>query len=152
VHEPGPLLQLLEEGGEGIGVDDFFQLGEVVQRSLPVLHQDLCSQLAPQRAQHALAVCGQRSATAQQAPSEAYPLWAKVNKEPGARQRTGRALGLHAQGRATPQLAQSEVPTLISHKPAACPRLLCTSWLFIPAAPKPQGRNRYGPPRVRHPQ
>ena len=38
VHEPDALLELLQDGRKGVGVNDLLQLGQVIQRRLPLLH------------------------------------------------------------------------------------------------------------------
>ena len=51
VDEPGPLLQGLQVAAEGALVDELLQPVEVLERGVPVLHQDLGSELAPHAVQ-----------------------------------------------------------------------------------------------------
>ena len=41
VHEPASLLQLLQNGGEGVGVNDLLQFHEVLCGHIPPLHENL---------------------------------------------------------------------------------------------------------------
>ena len=51
VDEPGPLLQGLQVAAEGALVDELLQPVEVLERGVPVLHQDLGGELAPHAVQ-----------------------------------------------------------------------------------------------------
>ena len=51
VDEPGPLLQSLQVAAEGALVDELLQPVEVLERGVPVLHQDLGGELAPHAVQ-----------------------------------------------------------------------------------------------------
>ena len=51
VDEPGPLLQSLQVAAEGALVDELLQPVEVLERGVPVLHQDLGGELPPHAVQ-----------------------------------------------------------------------------------------------------
>ena len=51
VDEPGPLLQGLQVAAEGALVYELLQPVEVLERGVPVLHQDLGGELAPHAVQ-----------------------------------------------------------------------------------------------------
>ena len=51
VDEPGPLLQGLQVAPERALVDELLQPVEVLERGVPVLHQDLGGELAPHAVQ-----------------------------------------------------------------------------------------------------
>ena len=51
VDEPGPLLQCLQVAAEGALVDELLQPVEVLERGVPVLHEDLGGELAPHAVQ-----------------------------------------------------------------------------------------------------
>lgn len=58
MHEPAALLQLLQDGCKGVGVDDLLQFHQVFCGNIPPLHEDLRGQDSPQGAQALFAAGG----------------------------------------------------------------------------------------------